>query len=532
MSTFEPVDITNPIKGAAPDQKQFEALDNLGDKLRAIAEKNQDKLDGIHSRLNDRVISGYTYALDSKMSKDSETPWSFSAVPVRNLVASCLEAYEYKGEPLEEVFDVFNDKIDWTMKTTSDVLRLNKELCCLGSKYADLLPDRPKSRASLKKITSNLDLVSSAIDEIDLISKDCPDKISEEIVKDLEQMQCCYKSMMDKLSKVNVSVQVTEYVGFGGTLEDVVKFEDPQTIAKKVTLEEHKGDVTDIVYYEINDKNCMASASRDHNIKLWDLTDNSVMATLEGHESVVNSIVKFELDGKPCLASGSFDHTVKLWDLTTNSLISTLTGHTHYVYSLASFLLDDVPCLASGGCDKTIRIWNLQDGSLMETLESVSPFVYSLVSYKHDDKTYLASGGNNNNVTVWDLKDKKDVMTLAGHDDDIRSLVTYKTNGLPYLASASQDGTIKLWNINDGSVIATLPGHSGEVTLTVFTHSDLPALGSGDVDGTIKFYNLSTNEIIKSLEEVTGPVITLAVFNHTNKPNMAIGTGNTIELWE
>ena len=123
-------------------------------------------------------------------------------------------------------------------------------------------------------------------------------------------------------------------------------------------------------------------------------------------------------------------------------------------------------------------------------------------------------------------------MTLTGHNGEVRSLAVYKKDGMTYLASASQDGTIKLWNVNDGSVVETLTGHSNEITLTAFMQGDMPALGSGDDSSTVKFWNLSSNELVKTFDGLTGPVSTLAFFNHTNKPNMAIATGNTIELWE
>jgi len=519
----------------AKDVKQTETLDTLGDKLREMAEKNQDKLDEIHTRLNDRVISGYTYTIDSKLCKtttDAKPTYIFTATPVRNLGASCLEAYEYTGEPLEEVFDVFNDKTDFGLKTVSDVLRLNKELVNLGCKYADLLSDRPKTRAGLKKIIANMGKVETAVADLDGITLDAEDVISDEIDADMKEISTVFDKMTSKLAKINLSINVTEYVGYAGILEDVVKIDNIHTISKTATLEGHDNNVSKAVYYEINDKPCLATSSRDSTIQLWNLTDNTIITTLEGHESIVNALAKFELDGKPCLASGGFDHSIKLWDLTTNSLIGTLSGHTHYVYSLASYQIDGVSYLASGSIDSTIKLWNLESSSLETTLVSDAKHVFALASFTHDDVPYLVSGGNANDITLWNLDEKAAVKTFSGHTDAIRSLVAYKNNGIMNVASSSTDGSVKLWNINDGSVICSFDDLGSDIAITTFTHNNLPALASGNEDGTLKFWNLTENEVVKTLESVTGPISVLTVFNHTNKPHMAIGTDNAVELWE
>jgi WD40 repeat protein len=530
MSAAEPT----PTKIDVEDKK-FVTLDDLGDKLRTMAEKNQDMLDEIHTRLHTRVISGYTYHIDSKLSKvkDPNAPtYTMTATPVRNLVASCLEAWEYTGEPLEEVFDVFNDKTDFRMKIVSDVLRLNKDLCNLGCKYADLLSDRPRSRAGLKKIIGNMEKVVSAVEDLDRISSDATDGISEEIQDEMAEISAVFDKMSSKLSKINMSVSVTEYVGYAGILEDVVKIDDPDAISKKATLSGHGNSVSKVAFYEINDKPCLASAGRDNTIRIWDLTDNSEIATLEGHESVVSCLAKFELDGKPCLASGSFDHSIKLWDMTTNSLIGTLSGHTHYVYALASYQMDGVPYLASGSVDSTIKLWNLESLSLETTIPSKAKTVFALAAYVHDDVPYLASGGNDDNITLWDLEKKEAVRTLTGHSDYIRCIVSYRNNGIVHVASSSYDGTIKLWNVNDGSVIASFEDVGSDIAITPFTYNNLPALASGNETGALKFYSLTDNELVKTLENASGSVLTLSVFNLANKPAMAIGTGHEIEVWE
>ncbi|MCX7777629.1 MAG: protein kinase, partial [Armatimonadetes bacterium] len=85
--------------------------------------------------------------------------------------------------------------------------------------------------------------------------------------------------------------------------------------------------------------------------------------TLTGHTFWVTS-VSFSPDGQ-ILASGSY-REIKLWRVSDGSLIRTLTGHTDWVNSVS--FSPDGQILASGSDDKTIKLWRVSDGSLIRTL--------------------------------------------------------------------------------------------------------------------------------------------------------------------
>ncbi|MBE9201855.1 AAA-like domain-containing protein [Nodularia sp. LEGE 06071] len=88
-------------------------------------------------------------------------------------------------------------------------------------------------------------------------------------------------------------------------------------------LEGHGSWVNSVVFSP--DGKTLASASRDHTIKLWHRDTGQLISTLEGHGELVISVV-FSPDGK-ILASASWDNTIKLWHRDTGQLISTLEGH-------------------------------------------------------------------------------------------------------------------------------------------------------------------------------------------------------------
>ena len=59
------------------------------------------------------------------------------------------------------------------------------------------------------------------------------------------------------------------------------------------------------------DGEIIASASGDKTVKLWRVSDGTLLHTLEGHTDSVESVA-FTRDGQT-LVSGSLDGTVRLW---------------------------------------------------------------------------------------------------------------------------------------------------------------------------------------------------------------------------
>ena len=99
---------------------------------------------------------------------------------------------------------------------------------------------------------------------------------------------------------------------------------------------------------------CLASASYDETVRLWNPTTGQEVQKLEGHTSGV-SAVAFSQDGS-LLASASDDETVRLWNPTTGQEVQKLEGHTREVSAVA--FSQDGSLLASASRDETVRLWN------------------------------------------------------------------------------------------------------------------------------------------------------------------------------
>jgi WD40 repeat protein len=97
--------------------------------------------------------------------------------------------------------------------------------------------------------------------------------------------------------------------------------------------------------------------------------------------------------------SGGRDRIVRLWNLSDGSILHNLDGHTNAITSLA--FSPDGNLLVSGGYDKTIRLWSLPGGELLHTLNVQQSHPTCLVV--SPDGRLLASGNHNGTIQLWTL---------------------------------------------------------------------------------------------------------------------------------
>ena len=93
------------------------------------------------------------------------------------------------------------------------------------------------------------------------------------------------------------------------------------------------------------------------------------------HDGSLISTVKISPNGK-CLATASSDKIVKIWNLASGELMQTLVGHTEGVSDLE--FTPNSKYIASCSDDMTIRIWNLQNGELLRILKGHTFHVNSI----------------------------------------------------------------------------------------------------------------------------------------------------------
>ncbi|MBV9143916.1 MAG: helix-turn-helix domain-containing protein [Pseudonocardiales bacterium] len=246
------------------------------------------------------------------------------------------------------------------------------------------------------------------------------------------------------------------------------------------------------------DGHTLASASGDHTVRLWNLTDPThptpLGPPLTGHTSTIYSVA-FSPDGRT-LASASGDQTVRLWNITHPThplpLGPPLSGHTSTVFSVA--FSPDGHTLASASGDQTVRLWNITDPthptSLGSPLTGHTSTVYS-VAFSPDGHT-LASASRDQTVRLWDVATHHLLATLTGHTNWVYSVV-FSPDGR-ILASGSIDQTVRLWNVTDPTyptpLDSPLKGHTSAVVSLIFS-PDGRTLASGSEDQTVRLWNVT-----------------------------------------
>ncbi|KJU82397.1 repeat-containing protein [Candidatus Magnetobacterium bavaricum] len=122
------------------------------------------------------------------------------------------------------------------------------------------------------------------------------------------------------------------------------------------------------------------------------------MPYLQGHSGYVRSVA-ISQDGTK-IVSGSDDNTVKVWDMTNGSMINTLQGHSGYVPSVA--ISPDGTKIVSGSDDNTVNVWDMTNGNMINTLQGHSGYVRSVAISQ--DGTKIVSSSGDHSVKVWDAK--------------------------------------------------------------------------------------------------------------------------------
>jgi WD40 repeat protein len=98
-----------------------------------------------------------------------------------------------------------------------------------------------------------------------------------------------------------------------GGEENTLKVWDVQSGSELWTLRGHSRDVYTVAFSP-DDGRWIASAGEDSTVKIWDGQTGKLVRSFRGHEALVSSVA-FSPDGRR-LYSGSRDHTIKVWDMT------------------------------------------------------------------------------------------------------------------------------------------------------------------------------------------------------------------------
>jgi autophagy-related protein 16 len=138
--------------------------------------------------------------------------------------------------------------------------------------------------------------------------------------------------------------------------------------------------------------------SFDGTVKIWNVSDGSMVATLRGGSS--NSIATCDV-AKNLVAGGGNDKTCRVWDIRTQRMVHQLVGHTDKITCVK--LLVGGQGIVTASKDRQIKVWDISRQTYRQTTNIVLNSTANSVDVANDTYT-LVSGHTNASLRFWDIR--------------------------------------------------------------------------------------------------------------------------------
>jgi len=202
----------------------------------------------------------------------------------------------------------------------------------------------------------------------------------------------------------------------------------------------------------------LATAGRDHRLRLWDLGSKAPWrdaTIIEKYRGTISTMV-FSPDGR-WLATGSSDTVAHLLDLSASSQNRTsITLHGHTAAILVAAFSPDGRWLATGSADSTVRLWDMsgdKPGRLATVLNHNR--VIKAISFSGDGH-WLATGSLDGTVSLSDI---------TGSPAGIRTQVLGRYQAPVLTMSFDPDSRLLATGNGDGSGMACWRPHDHRETM-------------------------------------------------------------------
>jgi len=274
------------------------------------------------------------------------------------------------------------------------------------------------------------------------------------------------------------------------------------------------------------DGDTLATRSRDHQLKVWDLVSRTERFTITN----VISLGGFSLDGQK-FACGLGDGSVRLCESRTGRTLHSLEKAGELVA-----LLNDGKTVATTAGEFVVKLWDITSGR--ETfillgkggINLWGPEFGAGVVITPDGKKLAISNGLGKGITLWDLKTREILKSSLDKRQEVPLTFLQLSPDGKVLATGGFDGQVRLWDMASGDeLLLPIQAHSEPVVSAAFS-LDGRLLATASLDQTIKLWQLDTRRELQTLKGHEDGVRTVA-FSADGRRLASGGQDKTVRLW-
>jgi len=252
------------------------------------------------------------------------------------------------------------------------------------------------------------------------------------------------------------------------------------------TMRGHTGYVYGVAH--LSDGRRIITYSDDCSLRLWERESGAQIGNDwrddEGEDGV--RTIALSPNGET-VVSRSKHGMVKLWDIETRKVIARWSGHTEHVWSVC--WSGDGGHVVSGSYNGTARMWDVKSGETVLGPIKTGHQRIDAVAFSPDASNFATGGYYESAITIWDARTGELLSTLK-QDSGVWTLVW--TSDQKKLLAGHRNGLITIFNTATCQQIAILENHTGPVyALSLFQNDRL--LASASQDSTARLWNLDTN---------------------------------------
>ncbi|HJT34881.1 MAG TPA: c-type cytochrome domain-containing protein [Pirellulales bacterium] len=191
-------------------------------------------------------------------------------------------------------------------------------------------------------------------------------------------------------------------------------------------------------------------ASRSGQLKIFQVADGQLVRDISAaHRDTVRG-VRFSPDAQ-LLATASADRLIKLFHVSDGSLVRTFEGHTHHVLGIAWSA--DGKLLASCGGDQTVKLWDVETGLCAQTMRGDT---YRLGEYRREvtsisfigDTEHMVTSSGDRSVRMHRTSSPRDVRAFREGASFMHAAVATSDGKL--VIGGGRDGILHVWNGETG----------------------------------------------------------------------------------